>query len=124
MLGSKCKKCGSEFFPPVNKCRKCGAAGLKDVEMPQIGKLLSYTQQRESVSGFEEQEPMSFGLVELANGVIIVAQLVDIPYESLRIGTKVKAVFRRVKSDGASGQIFYGYKFGPVRGAKASGLAQ
>jgi uncharacterized OB-fold protein len=49
-----------------------------------------------------------------------VGQLVDLPYESLKIGDRVKAVFRRVKSDGASGQIFYGYKFGPMRGVKVS----
>jgi uncharacterized OB-fold protein len=120
MLGSKCAKCGKEYFPPVNKCRKCGSIQLNDCEMPQKGKLLSYTLQKESVAGFEEQEPMSFGLVELSNGVIVIGQLVDISYESLKIGTRVKAVFRRIKSDGASGQIFYGYKFGPERLTKTS----
>jgi uncharacterized protein len=86
------------------------------LEMPRTGKLLSYTLQKESVSGFEEQEPMVFGLIELSNGVKLVAQIVDIPYESLKIGSDVRSVFRRVKADGASGQIFYGYKFGPIRG--------
>ena len=85
--------------------------------MPPNGKVLSYTLQKESVSGFEEQEPMVFGLVELSNGVRVVGQIVDFPYESLKIGSKVKTVFRRVKADGASGQIFYGYKFGPTRNA-------
>ena len=92
--------------------------------MPRVGTLLSYTLQKESFSGFEEQEPMTFGLVELTNGVRLVAQLVDIPYESLRIGSKVRAVFRRVRTDGASGQIFYGYKFGPMRGSRASQATQ
>ena len=120
MLGSKCEKCGAEYFPPLNSCRKCRATTLKEVEMPQTGTLLSYTMQRESTAGFEEQEPMSFGLVELKNGVRVLGQLVDIPYESLKIGGKVKAVFRRVRSDGASGQIFYGYKFSSLRGVKLS----
>lgn len=120
MVGSKCEKCGTEFFPSLNLCRKCHSSNLREEEMPQTGKLLSFTMQRESMSGFEEQEPMSFGLVELKNGVRIVGQLVDLPYESLKIGDRVKAVFRRVKSDGASGQIFYGYKFGPMRGVKVS----
>lgn len=83
--------------------------------MPQTGTLLSYTMQRESLSGYEEQEPMIFGLVRLDNGVKIIAQVVDIPYESLEEGFKLKAVFRRIKTDGESGQIFYGYKFGPAR---------
>ncbi len=83
--------------------------------MPRDGSILGYTLQKESVAGFEEQEPMVFGLIQLSNGVRVVAQIVDMPYESLKIGTKVTAVFRRVKADGSSGQIFYGYKFGPVR---------
>ena len=83
--------------------------------MPRNGVLLSYTMQRESLAGFEDQEPMIFGLVKLENGVKIVSQLVDVPYESLKEGLKVRAVFRRVRTDGDSGQIFYGYKFGPAR---------
>jgi uncharacterized OB-fold protein len=86
--------------------------------MPKTGKLLSYTLQKESVSGFEEQEPMVFGLIELTNRVKLVAQLVDVPYESLFIGQKVRAVFRRIKSDGPAGQIYYGYKFSASRREK------
>jgi uncharacterized protein len=115
ILGNKCENCGQEYFPPVNICRNCQSNHFKEKEMPRRGVLLSYTQQKESVSGFEDQEPMTFGLVELENGVKIVTQIVDIPYESLRHGTKVRAVFRKVRTDGDSGQIFYGFKFGPSR---------
>ena len=30
-------------------------------------------------------------------------------------GTKFRAVFRRIRTNGDSGQIFYGYKFAPSR---------
>lgn len=115
ILGNACDKCGHEYFPPVNVCKRCHSDQLKDKEMPRNGVLLSYTMQRESLAGFEDQEPMIFGLVKLENGVKIISQLVDMPYESLKEGLKVKAVFRRVRTDGDSGQIFYGYKFGPSR---------
>ncbi len=115
ILGNVCRKCGQEYFPPVNICKKCRSDQLKEKEMPRNGTLLSYTMQRESLAGFEDQEPMIFGLVKLENGVKIVSQLVDVPYESLKEGLKVRAVFRRVRTDGDSGQIFYGYKFGPAR---------
>lgn len=115
ILGNACEKCGQEYFPPVNVCKKCHSDKLTEKEMPRNGTLLSYTMQRESLAGFEDQEPMIFGLVKLDNGVTIISQLVDLPYESLKEGLKVKAVFRRVRTDGDSGQIFYGYKFGPSR---------
>jgi len=86
--------------------------------MPRTGTLVSYTLQKESVHGFEDQEPMIFGLLRLENGIKIIGQLVDLPYESLKEGMKLNAVFRRVRVDGESGQIFYGYKFGPKRESK------
>lgn len=113
LLGNKCPECGKEYFPPVNLCRKCRSDNMKDKGMPKNGKILSYTMQKESLPGFEDQEPMIFGLVELENDVRLVAQIVDCVYESLRRGQRVRMVFRRVRSDGESGQIFYGYKFTP-----------
>ena len=114
ILGNKCSDCGAEYFPPQGLCRKCHSTNLKDERMPHKGTLLSYTMQKESLPGFEEQEPMIFGLINLENDVKVVAQIVDIPYESLKQGTKLRAVFRRIKSEGESGQIFYGYKFAPT----------
>jgi len=81
--------------------------------MPKHGSLLSYTLQKESIFGFEEQEPMIFAIVRLDNGVKIVSQIVDAPYESLKEGMKLAAVFRKIRTDGESGQIYYGYKFSP-----------
>ncbi len=118
MLGNKCEKCGAEYFPSVNLCRKCGSDALHLAEMPRDGELISYTLQKESLSGFEDQEPMVFGLIRLKNGVRILGQIVDIPYESLSVGSRVRAVFRKIKTDGESGQIYYGYKFGPLREKK------
>lgn len=111
ILGSKCQDCSAEYFPPVYKCRKCGSEKLADREMPKEGKILAYTISRDIVSGFEEQEPMIIALIELANGVRIVTQVVDTSIDQVTVGDKVKAVFRRVRVNGDNGQIFYGYKF-------------
>jgi len=43
------------------------------------------------------------------------AQIVDIPYESLKEGVRLHANFRRIRTDGESGQIHYGFKFGRSR---------
>jgi len=120
ILGNICENCQQEYFPPVSVCRRCRSTKLKDKEMPRQGTLLSYTLQKESIYGFEDQEPMVFALVKLENGVKIIAQIVDAPYESLKEGMKLRAVFRKIKSDGESGQIFYGYKFAPNRDGSVS----
>jgi len=111
LIGSKCKKCGAEFFPPVYKCRKCGSESVEDKEMPKTGKILTYTQLHEPLPGFEAQAPFFLAVVELENGGRVLSQVVDSPDESVKIGAKVRAVVRRVRVDGESGQILYGYKF-------------
>jgi len=111
LLGSRCLKCKNEHFPNVRTCQKCGSHELGDKEMPKTGKILTFTRLHDVMPGFQDEDPMTFGLVELDNGVKVVTQLVDTNYDSLKMGDAVKAVFRRVRTDGESGQIFYGYKF-------------
>jgi uncharacterized protein len=111
LIGSKCKACGAEFFPPVYKCKKCGSDQLADREMPKKGKILTYTQLHEPLPGFEAQAPLYLAVVKLDNGARVLTQIVDSPEESIKTGADVYATVRRAKVDGESGQILYGYKF-------------
>jgi len=111
LIGSKCRSCGSEYFPPVYKCRRCGSREVEDKAMSQTGKIVTYTIMHESMSGFEDQEPLAVGIIQLDNGVKVLGQIVDTPPEQINVGDKVKAVFRKVRVEGEKGQIFYGYKF-------------
>ena len=58
---------------------------------------------------------MSIGIIKLNNDVNIVSQIVDSDLEDIKIGANVKAVFRKILSDGDSGQIYYGYKFKVIK---------
>ena len=111
LMGSKCSDCGAEFFPPVYKCRQCGSEKIGNAEMPKTGKILTYTRLHEPLPGFEAQVPFLLAIVELTNGARVLSQIVDTPEDALKTGAKVRAVVRRMKVDGESGQIFYGYKF-------------
>ncbi|MDA4124129.1 MAG: Zn-ribbon domain-containing OB-fold protein [Thaumarchaeota archaeon] len=111
LLGSKCEDCGDEFFPPVYRCRGCGSERVKDKQMPQTGKIITYTKLHETLPGFEAQAPFFLALVRLENGAKVLTQLVDSPDELVKTGAKVRATVRRARVDGESGQITYGYKF-------------
>ncbi len=52
-------------------------------------------------------------LVELDDGVRILSQMVDVEPEEVKVGMRVEATFRRIREDGGSGIIEYGYKFRP-----------
>ena len=111
LIGSACENCGDEFFPPVYKCRGCGSEKIVDKEMPKTGKIVTYTRLHEPLPGFEAQAPLFLAVIELENGARVLSQVVDSPDESVKIGARVKATVRRVRVDGESGQILYGYKF-------------
>lgn len=111
LIGSKCSACGAEFFPPVYRCKKCGSEQIKDKEMPKSGKIMTYTQLHEPLPGFESQAPLYLAVVRLENGARVLTQIVDSPEESVKTGAKVRSTVRRVRVDGDSGQIVYGFKF-------------
>ncbi|AET31875.1 Zn-ribbon domain-containing OB-fold protein [Pyrobaculum ferrireducens] len=113
LVAKRCRKCGSIHYPPVARCG-CGSKDLEDVELPREGKLLEFTVLHQVGTDFLKQKPLILGLVELTNGVKIVAQIVDAQPEKLAPGVKVEAVFRRVVVDGKHGLVMYGYKFRPV----------
>jgi len=111
LLGNKCSRCNSEYFPPVYVCRRCGSESLEDVEMPNTGEIVTYTVLREVMKGFEEQQPIILGIIRLDNGVKILGQIVDTPPDAIKTGSRVKMVFRKIKEEDKTGQIYYGYKF-------------
>ena len=111
LMGSKCEECGAEAFPPVYRCRKCGSEKISDREMPRSGKIVTYTILHEPLPGFEAQAPFFLAVVELENGARMLSQVVDSEPSAIVTGAKVKAEVRKVRVDGDSGQILYGYKF-------------
>jgi hypothetical protein len=64
--------------------------------------------------GFEEQKPYVVALVKLAEGPMVTAQLTDVDQQAVKIGMPVEMVTRKLREDGAEGQIIYGYKFRPI----------
>lgn len=124
LIGSACGACGAEYFPQRKICPNCRRKGnLVEKKMPEEGKILSYTLVHSAPAGFELESPYHLALIELANGVRVLAQLADSPADKVAIGAPVKMVFRKIFEDDTEGAIAYGYKF-TVTGAPFSGSAK
>ena len=78
------------------------------------GEVYSYTLMYNVPQGFEEQKPYVVALVKLAEGPMVTAQLTDVDHKAVKIGMPVEMVTRKLREDGAEGQIIYGYKFRPI----------
>ncbi len=113
---AKCVACGKVFFPPRRVCAKCRGTRFEKTILPQEGEIATFTVIRVAPTGFGDEAPYAVGIVALAGGVKLMAQIVDCAPEQLAIGDRVRLEFRRLRQDGESGILCYGYKFVPVAG--------
>ncbi len=109
----KCRRCGQIYFPPRLICAACGSKEFDPVKLAEKGKVLTYTVIRVPPHQFVDQTPYAMGIVELEDGVKVMAQIVDCSFNELRVGLPVKIEFRKIFEEGEAGIICYGYKFVP-----------
>ncbi|MBI5366652.1 MAG: Zn-ribbon domain-containing OB-fold protein, partial [Planctomycetes bacterium] len=108
---AQCTKCGKVAFPPRPVCHGCRGREFTKTILPQDGVIETFTVIHVAPSGFADDVPYVVGIVALANGVKLTTQIVDCRPEEVEIGTPVHLEFRRLRQDGESGIICYGYKF-------------
>ncbi|MCK5559339.1 MAG: Zn-ribbon domain-containing OB-fold protein [Thermoplasmata archaeon] len=114
LIGTKCPNCETVFFPPRDMCPKCHRLSIGKMERTQLsgkGKIVTYTVVHDSSSAFRMQIPYIMAIIEFEEGTRVTGQLVDCEPEDLAIGKSVHTVFRKIREDGKSGTIHYGYKF-------------
>jgi hypothetical protein len=109
----KCLNCGYIAFPPRLVCPRCQSRKFETIILPDTGKILTYTIIRVPPHPFADQAPYAVGIVELEDHVRLMGQIVDCPFEDLKIGKRMKIEFRKVYQEGEAGVIYYGYKFVP-----------
>lgn len=106
----KCKKCGTIFYPPRLVCSKCKSQEFEKVNLNNEGKILTFTIIRVGSEKYSQEIPYAIGIIELNDGVRLMAQIVDTDFEKIAIGKKVKLFFRKIQEDGKAGILCYGYK--------------
>jgi hypothetical protein len=115
LVGSKCESCSYYFYPTSVICPKCRRRGkVVEYRFSGKGKVFSYTITRVPPEGFERYVPYVMAIVELDEGARVVSQVVDCKPEDVRIGMPVEVCFRKIREDGKSGLIHYGFKFRPA----------
>ncbi|MFQ6053526.1 MAG: Zn-ribbon domain-containing OB-fold protein [Candidatus Bathyarchaeia archaeon] len=114
LLGEMCEGCGAVFFPRRAVCSRCGSTNLKETKLSEKGAVVSWTVIRNPPKEYAKYAPYVVALIELDGGARILSQVVDVEPDELETGMRVEATFRRIREDGDSGIIEYGYKFRPV----------
>lgn len=86
LLGGKCKKCGKTHLPPRPLCSECFSKEFEWVELPQKGRLLTYTIIHVAPPQFQGMVPYAVGIVQLEDGVNIPGIIRGVALEQIKIG--------------------------------------
>ncbi|MFJ9021684.1 bifunctional MaoC family dehydratase N-terminal/OB-fold nucleic acid binding domain-containing protein [Streptomyces sp. NPDC102259] len=98
LLVQRCTACDTLRFPWLPGCNACGSAEWDAVEAGGEGTVFSYVvMHHPSFPVFSP--PYAIGLIELAEGVRIISNVVDVPYDKVRIGMPVELEFRAYDDD-------------------------
>ena len=108
---ARCTGCQKVAFPPRPVCLKCRGEVFETEVLPDDGTLVTWTVIHVAPHDFAMQVPYVVGVVELAHGVRITAQIAEATPDDLQFGAPVRRVFRRLRTEGEHGIIQYGYKF-------------
>jgi uncharacterized OB-fold protein len=93
LMGGKCRKCGKIQVPPRPLCDKCLSTEFEWVELPKIGKLLTYTVIHVAPPQFQNMVPYIAGIVELENGIKLPGIIKDTQPEKVKVGMSLKVEF-------------------------------
>lgn len=107
---SKCKGCGKVNFPPRLVCSECKSREFETIKISDEGKILTYTVIRVGSDVFSRETPYAIAIIETNDNVKLMAMVADTKIEDVKIGSKVKLVFRKIQDEGVSGLHCYGYK--------------
>ncbi len=120
MVGEVCNSCGKNIFPPRDVCPHCAEMGQATRPMSGKGTVYSHATVYNAPAGYTEQQPYAVALIKLEEGPVVAGQLTDVDAADVTIGMPVEMVTRKVRTEGDSGLIVYGYKFRPQMERAAS----
>ena len=119
LLGSRCRSCGSYFFPRLSTfCRNpaCEGTAFEDVELSRTGRIWSYTnacyQPPPPYVAADPFVPFAIAAVELsAERMIVLGQMVaGVDVAQLKVGMPVELVLETLYSEGATDKVVWKWK--------------
>jgi uncharacterized OB-fold protein len=104
VFATKCEKCGKLHFPPVADCGECGSSSVEWVELDGEGEIETFTEVIVKPASFSKEPSYIVAIARLREGVKVLAWLIGVEREDVKVGLKVRLVARV-----AEGKIAYGF---------------
>lgn len=112
LLGTRCLDCSILVFGRAVFCQACTSANLAPADLSRTGVLYSYTVVRVPPNGWPGPVPYFLGEVELPEGPHVLAEVIGVAEDALRIGMDVELALQQVQT-GESDRPRIVYKWTP-----------
>lgn len=94
LLIRRCEACGNAQLYPPGRCRRCHSARVHGERSVGRGTVYTYTVVRRAPSrAWLDAVPYVLALIDLEEGVRILANVIDVPVEAVAIGMPVTVRF-------------------------------
>ena len=100
-----CRRCGEHFFGEVLFCQNCSSDDLELVELSKMGTLYSYTIVRVPPAGWPGSVPYALGQVEVPEGPHVLSEVVECPFDQLKVGMRLELVLVAGGEDGEGNRV-------------------
>lgn len=113
--GARCGECGKVVFPARRVCPACRGAKLAPFRLSRNGKVVTSTVVHVAPNDLGMEAPYPVAVIETRDGARLMAQVTDCDAAEVKPGLEVTLEFRRIRREGHSGILCYGYKAVPSR---------
>ena len=114
LLGSRCAACGSVLFPRADACTYCATEDPDPVELSGTGTLWAWTAVTAAPPGYTGEVPFGVGVVELPEGVHVIARLTESDPAALATGQPMELRIETLHRDDEGNDVVT-YTFAPSR---------
>ena len=94
--GTRCKDCGTRFFPPRADCYKCLTSNMDWFDVEGTGKLLTYSKLEYAPIGFENDLPYCIAVVDFGEYKVFGRISSDMTDDEIKAGMDLTAVVNKL----------------------------
>ena len=99
VMGTRCKDCGLEFFPPRVDCYQCLASNVEWFEVSGSGKLVTYSKLQFAPVGFQDDVPYCIALLDYGEYKVFGRIAKDVPESEIEVGMEMKTVVNKTSNE-------------------------
>ena len=111
---ARCGSCSKVIYPARKICPACQGKEFEPTRLSLGGRVVTSTVVHVSPDDLMMEAPYAMALVETPEGPRLMMQVVDCEPSEVVPGMEVKFEFRKIRKEGHSGILCYGFKAVPA----------